>query len=75
MHGAKGPVRGEERPIRPAPNRTGMPSPSGAGSQSEKKPGSYGKLGDDPRTLAAMIKQDSTQIYEAKEEPLQNPEA
>lgn len=45
------------------------------GSQSEKKPGGHSKLGDDPRTLANMLKQDSAQVYEAKEEPLTNPES
>lgn len=73
---------GDNRPIRPAAaNRTGLPPSQqmiGGGSQSEKKPGGYSKLGggaDDPRTLANMLKQDSAQIYEAKEEPLANPES
>jgi len=45
------------------------------GSQSEKKPIAHSKLTDDPRTLANLLKQDSAQIYEAKEEPLSNPES
>jgi len=56
MHAKKGPIGGE-RPIRPAAqNRTGMPPQPMHGSQSEKKPGSYAKLGDDPRTLNHMLK-------------------
>ena len=64
-----------ELPIRPAQNRAMQHLTPGV-SQSEKKPGGASKLGtDDPRTLANMMKQDSAQIYEAKEEPLLNPES
>ena len=43
-------------------------------SQSEKKPGGQSKL-DAPASLATLMKQDSAQVYEAKDEPLVNPES
>ena len=40
------------------------------------QPMGHSKLeGSDPRTLANLLKQDSAQAYEAKEEPLINPES
>ena len=70
-----------DRPIRPAMNRSGMPgggaNQTGFGvSQSEKKPMASSKLDSGgPQSLQNLIKQDSAAAYEAKEEPLINPES